>query len=325
MTAKLSRRDFCLLGLAAALSPSTRAQGTYPSKTVTMIVPYTAGGASDFGARLIVPELGRRLGQTVVVENVGGAGGSLGVQRLVRAAPDGYTLIYGSLSETILVPIVNRAVPYKSEQLLPVALTGKTPVAFIARPDFPASSMNELIALLRKNPGKITYGSPGIGTFQHVIAETVKERTQTFMVHIPYRGGQNLVTDVLSGQIDIGVTSAPNVVPLVGGGRVKALGVSSAQRIAALPQTPALGESPELKGMDLQTWGMVLAPAGTPDAVVQRLNKEINEVLMLPAIAQTRAKAGSELERPLAPAEALAFYRAEREKYLPIASRIKPE
>ena len=311
----------------AAPSPTSPALPTAPAsgRPIVLIVPYTAGGASDYGARLLVPELGRRLGQTVVIENIGGAGGALGVQRLVRAAPDGQTMLYGSLSEAVMVPMVNPGVGYRSEDLMPAALVARTPLAFVARPDFPASTMEELFALLRRRPGSLTYGSPGIGTFQHVIAETVKARTATFMVHIPYRGGQNIVNDVIAGQIDIGVTTAPNVVALLSTGRLKALGVSSATRISVMPGVPAFGESAALKGLDLQTWGMVFLPAATPAPLVQRVNAAINETMALPVMREARARLGSEAVPAFSPAEVLAFYRAERETYRPIASRIKPE
>ena len=322
-----------LLTVAAALSwggpgglwGQARAQGAFPARALTMVVPYTAGGASDMGARMLAGDMGRLLNQNIVVENVGGAGGALGVQKFLAAPPDGHTMLYGSLSEAILVPAINPAAPYKADDLLPVALAGKTPVAFVARKEFPANSLDELIALARRSPGRLTYGSPGIGTFQHVMAETLKERAGIFMVHIPYRGGQQIVSDVMGGQVDIGVTTVPNVAPLVATGRLKALGVSSSARVAALPDVRSFGDTPALKGLDLQTWGMVFVHARTPEPVVARLNAVVNEVLQLPAVREARLKAGSELAAPLSPAGALAFYRAERDTYKPIAQRIKPE
>lgn len=330
MSVDPSRRRAC--AAAAALLPasllpasSARAQAAFPSRPLSLIVPYTAGGASDYGARLLAPEIGRRLGQQVVIENVGGAGGALGVQRLLRSAPDGHTLLYGSLSEAVMVPMVNRSVNYVPEDLLPIALAARTPVAFIVRPDFPVGTIDELIALARRRPAWLTYGSPGIGTFQHVMTETVKARTGTFIVHIPYRGGQNLVNDVIAGQIDIGVTSAPNVAPMLASGRVKALAVSSSARLDALPGVPAFGETVALKGLDLQTWGMLFAPRGTPVTVLERVNAATNEASLLPSIVESRAKTGSVLARPLGVAEAAAFFAAEIATYRPIASRIKPE
>ncbi|NDA33096.1 MAG: tripartite tricarboxylate transporter substrate binding protein, partial [Betaproteobacteria bacterium] len=240
-----SRRNH-LVALASSGLWSSLAQPQQPaapSKPVKFVVPYAAGGASDVAARLINTEIAKRIGQSVVVENVVGAGGALGVQRLIAAPADGHTLLYGSLSETVLVPIINQNVNYKPEDVLPVALTGKTPVAFIARADFPGQTLDDLIAVARKSPGRLTYGSPGIGTFQHVLAETLKERAGVFMVHIAYRGGQQIVTDVMGGQIDIGVTSVPNVAPMISTGRFKVLGISSATRSALLPTVASFGET----------------------------------------------------------------------------------
>ncbi len=320
-----SRRTLLAAGLGALATPALRAQGTYPIKPITIIVPYPAGGASDIGARMLSTELGKVLGQSVVVDNVGGAGGALGVQKLLRSVADGHTLLYGSLSETVLVPLINPAANYKLEDLSAIAFAGATPAAFVTRPDFPANSMAELLELARRNPGKFSYGSPGIGTFQHLVAETVKLKSGTFMLHIPYRGGGNIMTDVVAGQIDVGVTTAPNVVGLVAQGRVKVLGVTSAARLPVLPNVPSLGETPPLKGMDLQTWGMIFGPKGVPEAVQQKLNAAINAILMQPGMVEQRRKLGSTLDATLTPAQAQAFVLRERDTYRPAASRVKPE
>lgn len=323
LAAGLRRREFLALAAVACLPARALAEGAWPARSISLVVPFPAGGASDVGARMINGELGRQLGQAVVVDNVGGAGGALGVQKAVRAAPDGYTLLYGSLSETLLVPMLNPKAGYKTEDLLPVAFVGATPAVFVTRPDFPASSIDEFVALARRNPGKFSYGSPGVGTFQHLMGEAFKARADVFMVHIPYRGGAQILNDVVGGQIDLGITSAVNAAGFVSSGRLKAIGVTSAQRSQALKDTQAFGESAALKGLELSTWGMVYAPAGTPESVVQRLNAAINGVLMQPAVAQQRARLGAELPSVMSPEQARAFVAAERDKYLPIARRIK--
>ena len=310
--------------LALAARPS-QAQAAFPAKPITIIVPYTAGGASDIGARLLGVELGRLLGQTVVIDNVGGAGGAVGVQKLLRAPADGYTLLYGSLSECVLVPLINPSVGYKTEDMAAVAMAGAAPASFVVRPDFPANTMEEWIAYARKNPGRLSYGSPGIGTFQHLVAETIKAKTGTFMLHIPYRGGANIVGDVISGQIDIGVTTVANVLGMGAQGRVKVLGITSAERVPVLPNVPAFGDTPALKGMDLQTWGMVIAPKGVPEPVMQKLNSVINGLVMSHAMAEQRRRLGSTVAGPFTPAQAQAFLLNERDTYRPAASRIKPE
>ncbi|MBE2263960.1 MAG: tripartite tricarboxylate transporter substrate binding protein [Burkholderiaceae bacterium] len=323
--AGLSRRLLLVAGVGALAAPALRAQGAYPTKPVTIVVPYPAGGASDVGARMLSTELGKALGQSVVVDNVGGAGGALGVQKFLRAPADGYTLLYGSLSETVLVPLINPAANYRLEDMSAIAFVGATPAAFVTRPDFPASSMSELLDLARKQPGTYSYGSPGIGTFQHLVAETVKLKSGTFLLHIPYRGGSNIMTDVVAGQIDVGVTTAPNVVGLVAQGRVKVLGVTSAARLPVLPKVPSLGETPALKGMDLQTWGVIFGPKGVPDSVQQTLNAAINAILMQPGMVEQRRKLGSTLDATLTPAQSQAFVLHERDTYRPAAGRVKPE
>ena len=313
------------LALGAGMPALLRAQTVFPSRTLTLVVPYTAGGASDIGARMLNTEVGRQLGQTVVVDNVGGAAGALGVQKVVRAAADGHTLLYGSLSEALLVPMINPAAGYRIEDLQPVAFVGGTPAVLVTRPDFPAAHLDEFIALARRNPGKFSYGSPGVGTFQHVMGEAFKAKAGVFMVHIPYRGGSQILTDVIGGQLDIGITSAVNAAGFVANGRLKALGVTSATRNAAMKGAMALGESSVLKGLELSTWGMVYVPAATPEAVVARLNAAINAALMLPANVEARTRLGADLPAVMTPAQARAFVQAERDKYLPIVRGIKFE
>jgi len=321
----LSRRTWIAAAGAALVFPRVHAQAAYPSRPVTIIVPYTAGGASDIGARMLSTEMGKLLGQPVIIDNVPGAGGALGVQKLLRSNADGQTLLYGSLSETVLVPMINPAANYKSEDMAAVALAGAAPAAFVARPDFPANTMQEFIAYARKNPGKLSYGSPGIGTFQHLLAEIVKEKTGIFVLHIPYRGGGNIMTDVVAGQIDIGVTTVPNVIGLAAQGRVKVLGVSSGQRVPALERVASFAETAVLKGLDLQTWGMLLAPKGTPEAVLQQLNAVTTQVVMSPAMAEQRRKLGTTVAGPFTVAQTQAFLLSERDTYRAVASKVKPE
>lgn len=324
---KLLVRMGALAAMAAlaALPQAGSAQPAFPSRAVTLVVPYTAGGASDIGARMLDTEMGRLLGQPVVVDNVAGAGGALGTQKVARAAADGHTLLYGSLSETLLVPLINRATPYKIEDLLPVAFVGGTPAVFVVRPDFPANTLEEFIALARRNPGRFSYASPGNGTFQHVVGEAFKARTGLFMVHIPYRGGAQILNDVIGGQVDLGITSAVNAAGFVAGGRLKAIGVTSAARLASMPSVPAYGETAALKGLEMTTWGVVFAPTGTPEPVVQRLGEVVNAVLMLPANVEARKRLGAELAAPMTPAQARAFVQAEREKYEPVVRGMKFE
>ena len=263
----LSRRQWLAAASSLACAPLW-AQGAFPNRALNIIVPFTAGGSSDIGARMLATELSKLLGQPVVVDNVAGAGGAIGVQKLIRAPADGYTLLYGGLSESLLIPLINPSVNYKPEDMLPIAMVGSTPVVFVTRPDFPANSVDELIALARKSPGRLSFGSAGIGSFAHVMTEVIKERAKVFMVHIPYRGGAQILTDVISGQIDLGVTTVANAASMIAGKRVKALGVSSRQRVYIIKDVPTFAESQALKGLEMQVWGLMYTPLGTPPAVV---------------------------------------------------------
>jgi tripartite-type tricarboxylate transporter receptor subunit TctC len=313
------------LPLAAWVAPTGAAQAAFPARPVSMVVPYPPGGAADISARMFNNELGRELGQPVVVENVGGAAGAIGVQRALRAPADGHTVLFGSPGETIMVPLGNPAVGYRAEDLLPVALAGSAPVAVLVRPDFPAGSIDDLIALAKSRPGKFSYGTAGVGTLGHVAGETIKLRTGTFMVHIAYRGGAAVLTDLIGGQIDVAIVTAPAIVPMLASGRIRALAVSSRTRVAALPQVPSFAESRALKDLELLNWGMLMVAAATPAAVVERLNAAINAALMQPAVREARQRAGGELAATLSPAQAQALYRAEIALYRSVASRIKPD
>lgn len=327
-TPTLSRRQLlgATAGAVAALGQGAGwAQSAFPSKPLTLLVPFTAGGASDIGARMLAPELSRLLGQSVVVENLAGAGGAIAMQKLIRSPADGHTLLYGGLSESLLIPMINPAVNYKVEDLMPVALAGASPVVFVVRPDFPANTVDELIAMARKNPGRLSFGSAGIGSFAHVMTEVVKERASVFMVHIPYRGGAQILTDVIGGQLDLAVTTVTNAAPMIAAKRVKVLGVSSKARVPLIKDVPTFGESAALKGLEMQVWAMVFTPKGTPEPIANQLSSAINTALELPAMKALRAKLGADLPYLLNATQARDFLQAEQKMYLPVTRRIKPE
>ncbi len=321
----LSRRQLLVAGAAGLAVPLARSQAAFPNRALTIIVPYTAGGSSDAGARMLAPELSKSLGQPVLVDNAAGAGGAIGVQKLIRSAADGYTLLYGGLSESLLIPLINPSLNYKVEDMLPIAMVGSSPVVFVTRPDFPAQNVDDLIELARKSPGKLSFGSAGIGSFAHVMTEVIKDRVHVFMVHIPYRGGAQILTDVIGGQIDLGVTTVANAAQMIASKRLKALGVSSRQRVSIMKEVPTFAESRSLPGLEMLVWGLMFAPIGTPQAVVSKLGATINAVMELPAVKAFMAKIGAELPSLMNPAQAQAFLQAEQKLYRPVVSRIKPE
>ena len=320
-----TRRRMLAAGAASLVVPWAAAQPSFPSKPITLIVPFTAGGASDLGARMLGTELTKLLGQNVVVENLAGASGALAAQKLLRAPADGYTLLYGGLSESLLVPQINTSLGYKPEDMLPIAMVGSSPILYVVRPDFPANTMDELVALVRKSPGKYSFGSAGIGSFAHVMGEVVKQRTGMFIVHIPYRGGQQVITDVIGGQLDMGITTAAGAASMIANKRIKALGVSASQRVSVIKDVPTFSESVALKGLKMSVWAFIYAPNKTPAAVVDRLNSAINTALTAPAIKEAGVRLASELPSLMTPAESRAFIAAEQALYKPITSRIKPE
>ncbi len=324
--ARFARLLFTLSLFAAAAAVSrdvhAQAQANWPSRPVTLIVPYTAGGASDIGARIVAPELAKQIGQNVVVENVAGAGGALGAQRVQRAQADGHTLIYGSLSEMVLVPLVNPSVGYRTDDFAVAGLAGKTPGILVARPDFPAGSIDELLALVRSSPGRYTYGSPGIGTFQHLVAESIAGRAGVSMVHVPYKGGPQVMQDLMGGQIDLGVSSVPNVAGHLKAGKLKAIGITGSARLASMRELPTLNEGTTIKGVDYTTWAAVFAPAGTPAPVLERINAALAATMAQPAVREKFERLGAEIPDG-AIAAARGFVDAEREKYRAVTRSIK--
>jgi tripartite-type tricarboxylate transporter receptor subunit TctC len=313
------------LGAGGLWVSGSRAQGAWPAKPLSLIVPFPAGGASDIGGRILAVELNKLIGQSVVIDNLAGAGGAIGIQKLLRSAPDGHTLVYGGMSEAMLVPMVNKSLNYKTEDMMPVAMVGNTPVVLATRPDFPAKNIDELIALIRKRPGQFSYGSSGIGSFAHVMTETIKDKTGVFMVHIPYRGGAQVVADLVSGQIDVAVITMPSALSMLQSRKLKVLGVSSKERVPLIKDVPTFNESKELKGVEMMVWAVLFAPLGTPDSIVQKLNAAINQVHAVPAIQSTIARLGSEVPTAYSPTQLRDFLNLQKRLYASVVSRIQPE
>ncbi|MEG0921298.1 MAG: tripartite tricarboxylate transporter substrate binding protein [Comamonas sp.] len=313
------RRTFVAAALLAVAGLSTTAMAAgkdWPqAKPITLIVPFSAGGNVDFQARLIGQKLGERLGQSVVVENVAGAGGVLGVNRAVAAKPDGYTLVMGFDGPVSVAQLVNANVKYDAEKdLEPIGLVSVAPVVLMARPGLPAKTMQELIDLAKKEPGKITYATSGVGTVLHLAMEMVQERAQVQMVHVPYRGGAQITNDVMGGQVDTGYLVTTSATPLVNKGKLEALGVTSAKRIDSIINVPAFTETPILKGLEINTWTGLFAPAKTPATIVNRLAAELDAVLKTPEVQQ-RLKDGGASPGTGTPATFAAYLKKEKATY----------
>jgi tripartite-type tricarboxylate transporter receptor subunit TctC len=273
--------------LAAALPGTAFAQAAWPgAKPITLIVPYSAGGSVDYNTRLVATKLGERLKQSVVIENVTGAGGAIGVAKAVNAPPDGYTLVAGPDSAIAIGKLVNPAAfkfdPLKD--LAPVGMLNTAPMVLVARPGLPAGSFAEFVKLAKAAPGKYNYATSGVGTVLQLAMELLKERTGIFVTHVPYRGGAQIATDVIGNQVDLAMLVSTSAIPHVTGNRLKALGVTGAKRLDALPNVPAFDEMPGLKGYSMVSWTGIFAPAATPPATVKRLNEELNAVLKDPEV-----------------------------------------
>jgi tripartite-type tricarboxylate transporter receptor subunit TctC len=258
------------------------AQAAWPAaKPITIIVPFSAGGSVDVAARLVAQKLSERLKQSVLVENVGGAGGTIGVAKAANAAPDGYTLVMGADSPIAIAKLVNPAsVRYDTlKDLAPVGLVNTAPMVLVARPGLPANTLAEVIKLAKEQPGKLSYATSGVGTVLHLAMELIKDHAKVFITHVPYRGGAQIVTDVIGNQVDLAILVSVTATPYIQAKNIKGIAVTGDKRLPTLPQVPAVAETPGFKGFDMVAWTGLFAPAHTPPAVVERLNRELNEVL----------------------------------------------
>jgi len=269
---------------------AARAQG---SKPLRLVVPFTPGGSTDILARAIAPRLAQALGQNVVVDNKPGAGGSLGAAEVAKAEADGSTLLMGHIGTLAVNPSMYPKLAYDPvRSFVPVAYVARVPNVLVVKAEAPWRSLKDLVDAARAQPGRLTYSSGGNGSAAHITFEALKLRTRVFMIHIPYRGTAPSVTDVIAGQVDCTFTGSPAVIPHLRSGRLRALAVSSAQRLPALPEVPTVAES-GYAGFEADQWYGVVAPAGTPGPVVARLNAEINKALVLPEVAQQLAVEGA--------------------------------
>ncbi len=291
-----SRRTSLALGLAAAgllALPAAFAQSWPTAKPITLVVGYPAGGSVDLVARIVAEPLSKRLGTPVVVENIGGAGGTIGAQKVVNAAPDGHTLLLGSGSEVSIARLFNTAVKYNGEtDLAPIGLVGITPMVFVAGPKAGVKTMEEALAKSKREPNKLNFASSGVGTPLHVSGELINMLAGTSFRHVPYRGAAQMVQDVLGSNVEFSVFVLSSALPHIEAGKMTALGVTTPTRSRAAPQIPALAESPRLKGYDMNVWFGLFGPAKLPPAMTARLNKELNEILREQEVWQKLQKAG---------------------------------
>ena len=289
------RRALLVVATVSALisAQQVHAQSWPQAKTINLVVGYPAGGSVDLVARIIAEPLGKRLGAQIIVENVGGAGGTIGGQKVVNAAPDGYTLLLGSGSEVSIARLYNSAVKYNGEtDLTGIGLIGVTPMVFVAGPKAGVKTMEEALALARRNPGQLNFASSGIGTPLHVAGELINLKAGTTIKHVPYRGAAQMMQDVLGNNIEFGVFVLSSALPHIESGRMTALALTTPDRSRAAPQIPAMSEFQKMKDYNMNVWFGLFGPAKLPQDMATRLNKELAEVLRDPTVWQKLQKAG---------------------------------
>ena len=284
----------------------------YPARPVRLVIPFPPGGSNDVVGRAIGMQLAERLGQGVVIDNRGGAGGVIGTEQAAKSAPDGYTLLLISTAFPTSIAF-NRLPQDAMKSFAPVAMLGSGPALLVVPAASPASSVRDLLDLLRRKPGELNAAAAGIGSFQHMATELFRLQSKTDFVIVQYKGGGPALTDVIAGQVQMNLGSLVQMVPHVRSGKLKALGVSSTKRMAALPDVPTIAEA-GLPGFEVSNWWGILAPAGTPGAMIERLHKEITAILDSPETRKRFDLEGAEVVR-MKPAEFAAFVARETEKW----------
>jgi tripartite-type tricarboxylate transporter receptor subunit TctC len=300
-----------MLGIATAQ--------TYPARPVHMVIPFTAGGPTDIVGRIMGTKMGELLGQQFVVEDKAGAGGNIGADAVAKAPPDGYTVLMATVSTHAINPGLYKNMPYDPiRDFAPVGRVGVTPTLLIVNPSIPATDVKSLVALIKKNPDKFSYGSSGVGSILHLCGEEFKAMAGGLdIVHVPYKGSAPMDTDLMGGHIAMAFDPTPTSLPLVQSGKVRAIGAGMATRLQAVPDLPTLREQ-GLKDFECYTWNAILAPAGTPQPIVDRLNAAINGALADPAVFDSLQKAGIDPTPGSTPQQTATFIKAELAKWSPI-------
>lgn len=290
----------------------------YPSRPITMVVPFPAGGPLDSVARIMAERMRVALGQPVVIDNVGGASGTVGIGRVIRATPDGYTIVAGGLPTNVLNGAV-MALPYDPLDIQPISLTIRAPLLVVARKSMPANDLKELITWLKANPDKASQGTGGIGATSHIAGVFFQQLSGTRFTLVPYRGAGPAMQDLLSEQIDMMIDPASGTLPQVRAGKIKAYAVTDDHRLAAAPDIPTAAEA-GLPGFEIVNWQGFFAPKGTPSAVVERLNAAIVETMADPAVRSRLMDLGQEIfpREQQTPAALGAINKADIERWWPI-------
>jgi tripartite-type tricarboxylate transporter receptor subunit TctC len=302
---------------AVALFSGLAAAQAYPSRPIRLVVPYPAGGTSDLTARVVAQKVSQTIGQPIVVDNKGGAAGTIGADFVAKSAPDGYTLLLTDTTFAI-VPSLAQKLPYDPlKDFAPITLGIKVPSLVVVNPALPIRNLQDLMEYARKNPGKIAYGSGGVGTAVHLAGAFLGNIAGAEMIHVPYRGAGPAIADVVSGQIQMVIPSMPTVVSFVNAGQLRALAITASKRSEQVPNVPTVAEA-GLPNYDATSWYGFSAPAGTPRAIVDRLHREITQALADKEVRDTLVKQGAEMS-PTTPEQFAAFIADEMKKWDKVA------
>lgn len=309
----------CALPLAAAIGAFAQ---PYPGKTVRFVVPFVAGGPTDIQGRMLGEKLGQRLGQQFIIDNRGGANGNIGMELTAKSPPDGYTIVIATVGTWAVNPNLYKQMPYDPvKDFAPIMQVSSSPGVLVVHPSVPVRNVRELIALARSKPGKLDYGSSGVGGFGHISGALFCLMTQTEMVHIPYKSSAPSLIDLIAGQIQVLFNNAISTVPFIKSGQVRALAVTSLKRTPALPELPSLDEA-GVKGYDNSSWSAVAAPAGTPHEIIAKLNSELNQIMKLPDIQEKSAAVGAVIVGGT-PEEFGAYLKSEIAKFARVVKEAK--
>jgi len=316
---RLTRRQLLAASAAGLVPACLHAQGAWPAKPVRIVVPFAPAGTTDILARALAPELTRVFGQPFVIENKPGAGGNLGADQVAKAPPDGTTFLMGTVGTHAINPALYPKMPYDHvRDFVPVTLVAGVPNVLVMNPAkaeaYKIATVPDLIRYAKANPGKLNMASSGNGTSIHLAGELFKTMTGTYMVHFPYRGSGPALLDLLGGNMDLMFDNLPSAMPHIRSGKLKALAVTSAERSAALPELPTIAEAGNLKGYEASSWFGLLAPAGTPADIVNRVQQETAKALATPAMKERLASQGA-IPSGISPADFAQLIAAETKKW----------
>lgn len=290
---RISPFNLLLLSAAIVAGAPALAQSDYPSKPVRIVVPFAAGGTTDITARVIADELTKAMKQSFVVDNKGGAGGNIGAAEVARAAPDGYTFLMGTPGTQAINQFLYPKMPYDTaKDFAPVSFVVRVPNVLVVNPSLGAKNLKELIAIAKAKPGSLSYGSPGNGTTGHLSTELFKSGASIFVTHIPYRGSGPMLVDLMGGQVQLAIDNLPSAMPHIKAGKLVALGVTSEKPSAQLPDVPPIASL--LPGYAAESWFVLMAPAGTPPAIVNKVSAEVDKILKKPEIIERFKGLGAE-------------------------------